>query len=115
MRDSDAEHLICVFSFTFVRGSQPVYSVLVLGVVVLQQHYAKTHKKKFKLFQEKNAWEKLLWQIGAVFILLILAPDRAPHNIQWTMIGSTLSLHWDPVVAMETESKVTGYLVSASL
>lgn len=31
------------------------------------------------------------------------------------MIGSTLSLHWDPVVAMETESKVTGYLVSASL
>uniref|UniRef100_H3CPH2 Contactin 3b n=1 Tax=Tetraodon nigroviridis TaxID=99883 RepID=H3CPH2_TETNG len=38
-------------------------------------------------------------------------PDRAPHNIQWTMIGSTLSLHWDPVVAMETESKVTGYLV----
>eukprot|EP00066_Takifugu_rubripes_P007930 XP_003973785.2 PREDICTED: contactin-3-like [Takifugu rubripes] len=38
-------------------------------------------------------------------------PDRAPHNIQWTMIGSTLSLHWDPVIAMETESKVTGYLV----
>lgn len=27
------------------------------------------------------------------------------------MVGSTLSLHWDPVVAMETESKVTGYLV----
>uniref|UniRef100_A0A8C4IE54 Contactin 3b n=1 Tax=Dicentrarchus labrax TaxID=13489 RepID=A0A8C4IE54_DICLA len=38
-------------------------------------------------------------------------PDRAPLNIQWTMIGSTLTLHWDPVVAMETESKVTGYLV----
>ncbi|XP_068598948.1 contactin-3 [Brachionichthys hirsutus] len=38
-------------------------------------------------------------------------PDQAPVNIQWTMIGSTLSLHWDPVVAMETESKVTGYLV----
>uniref|UniRef100_A0AAQ5Y6A6 Contactin 3b n=1 Tax=Amphiprion ocellaris TaxID=80972 RepID=A0AAQ5Y6A6_AMPOC len=37
-------------------------------------------------------------------------PDRAPLNIQWTMIGSTLTLHWDPVVAMETESKVTGYL-----
>lgn len=47
----------------------------------------------------------------AVLILPVLAPDRAPHNIQWTMIGSTLSLHWDPVVAMETESKVTGYLV----
>ncbi|MEQ2300542.1 hypothetical protein AMECASPLE_026769 [Ameca splendens] len=27
------------------------------------------------------------------------------------MIGSTLTLHWDHVVAMETESKVTGYLV----
>ncbi|KAM9859038.1 contactin-3 [Aulostomus maculatus] len=38
-------------------------------------------------------------------------PDQAPLNIQWTMIGSTLTLHWDPVVAMETESKVTGYLV----
>lgn len=46
---------------------------------------------------------------------LILAPDRAPRNIQWTMIGSTLSLHWDPVVAMETESKVTGYLVRANI
>uniref|UniRef100_A0A4W6FYD7 Contactin 3b n=1 Tax=Lates calcarifer TaxID=8187 RepID=A0A4W6FYD7_LATCA len=42
-------------------------------------------------------------------------PDRAPLNIQWTMIGSTLTLHWDPVVAMETESKVTGYLVGPSL
>lgn len=51
----------------------------------------------------------------AVLILPVLAPDRAPHNIQWTMIGSTLSLHWDPVVAMETESKVTGYLVCANL
>ncbi|XP_038155806.1 contactin-3 [Cyprinodon tularosa] len=38
-------------------------------------------------------------------------PDRAPLNIQWNMIGSTLTLHWDPVVAMETESKVAGYLV----
>lgn len=27
------------------------------------------------------------------------------------MIGSTLTLHWDPVLAMETESKVTGYSV----
>ncbi|KAK2914635.1 hypothetical protein Q8A73_005229 [Channa argus] len=38
-------------------------------------------------------------------------PDQAPVNIQWAMIGSTLTLHWDPVLAMETESKVTGYLV----
>ncbi|XP_040059796.2 contactin-3 [Gasterosteus aculeatus] len=38
-------------------------------------------------------------------------PDRAPLNIQWTMIGSTLTMQWDAVVAMETESRVTGYLV----
>ncbi|XP_056293946.1 contactin-3 [Pseudoliparis swirei] len=38
-------------------------------------------------------------------------PDRAPLNIQWTMIGSTFTMHWDAVVAMETESRVTGYLV----
>uniref|UniRef100_A0A3B5L197 Uncharacterized protein n=1 Tax=Xiphophorus couchianus TaxID=32473 RepID=A0A3B5L197_9TELE len=38
-------------------------------------------------------------------------PDRAPLNIQWSMIGSSLTLHWDPVVATEIESKVTGYLV----
>uniref|UniRef100_A0A3B5L194 Uncharacterized protein n=1 Tax=Xiphophorus couchianus TaxID=32473 RepID=A0A3B5L194_9TELE len=37
-------------------------------------------------------------------------PDRAPLNIQWSMIGSSLTLHWDPVVATEIESKVTGYL-----
>uniref|UniRef100_A0A8C6LAU4 Contactin 3b n=1 Tax=Nothobranchius furzeri TaxID=105023 RepID=A0A8C6LAU4_NOTFU len=41
-------------------------------------------------------------------------PDRGPLNIQWSMIGSTLTLHWDPVVTMETESKVTGYLVGPS-
>lgn len=29
------------------------------------------------------------------------------------MTGSTLTLQWDPVVPMETESKVTGYLVGA--
>uniref|UniRef100_A0AAQ6IHR6 Contactin 3b n=1 Tax=Anabas testudineus TaxID=64144 RepID=A0AAQ6IHR6_ANATE len=34
-----------------------------------------------------------------------------PLNIKWTMIGSTLTLHWDPVLTMETESKVTGYSV----
>lgn len=50
----------------------------------------------------------------AVLTLSVIAPDRAPHNIQWTMIGSTLSLHWDPVVAMETESKVIGYMVCAN-
>uniref|UniRef100_A0A3B5KU28 Uncharacterized protein n=1 Tax=Xiphophorus couchianus TaxID=32473 RepID=A0A3B5KU28_9TELE len=42
-------------------------------------------------------------------------PDRAPLNIQWSMIGSSLTLHWDPVVATEIESKVTGYLVGSGL
>lgn len=53
-----------------------------------------------------------IFMSGSFFFL---APDRAPLNIQWTMIGSMLTLHWDPVVAMETESKVTGYLVGPSM
>ncbi|CAJ1051823.1 contactin-3 [Xyrichtys novacula] len=38
-------------------------------------------------------------------------PDRAPLNVQWTISGSKLMIHWDPVVATEAESNVTGYLV----
>ncbi|KAM3877572.1 contactin-3 [Diretmus argenteus] len=38
-------------------------------------------------------------------------PGQPPLNVKWTMIGSTLTLHWDPVEAMDTESAVTGYLV----
>uniref|UniRef100_A0A667YL05 Contactin 3b n=1 Tax=Myripristis murdjan TaxID=586833 RepID=A0A667YL05_9TELE len=38
-------------------------------------------------------------------------PGQPPLNVEWTMIGSTLTLHWDPVVAMDTESEVTGYMV----
>ncbi|KAM4613377.1 contactin-3 isoform 2-T2 [Polymixia lowei] len=38
-------------------------------------------------------------------------PGQPPLNVEWTMIGSMLTLHWDPVVATETESQVTGYLV----
>lgn len=33
-------------------------------------------------------------------------------NVEWTMIGSQLSLYWEPVVATESESEVTGYQVS---
>lgn len=50
-----------------------------------------------------------------MFVGACLAPDRPPLNVQWTMVGSTLSLHWDPVVATETESKVTGYLVGPTV
>uniref|UniRef100_A0A3Q3WSB8 Uncharacterized protein n=1 Tax=Mola mola TaxID=94237 RepID=A0A3Q3WSB8_MOLML len=39
-------------------------------------------------------------------------PAQPPMNIEWTLIGSTLSLYWEPVVAMESESEVTGYQVS---
>ncbi|KAM6981136.1 contactin-3 [Aplochiton taeniatus] len=38
-------------------------------------------------------------------------PGQPPGNVEWTMIGSILTLHWDPVVAMETEAVVVGYLV----
>ncbi|CAL8339952.1 unnamed protein product [Lota lota] len=38
-------------------------------------------------------------------------PGQPPVNVEWTMTGSLLTLHWDPVVATETESPVTGYMV----
>ncbi|XP_041954684.1 contactin-3 [Alosa sapidissima] len=40
------------------------------------------------------------------------SPGQAPQNVEWTLIGSKLIVHWDPVVAMEMESEVTGYQVS---
>lgn len=40
------------------------------------------------------------------------APAQPPLNVEWTLIGSQLSLYWEPVVAMESESEVTGYQVS---
>ncbi|KAG8002756.1 Contactin-3 [Nibea albiflora] len=39
-------------------------------------------------------------------------PTQPPLNIEWTLIGSQLSLYWEPVVAMESESEVTGYQLS---
>lgn len=40
-----------------VRGSEPVYSVLVLGVV-LQRHYAKTPKKKVQAVSREECLRK---------------------------------------------------------
>lgn len=31
--------------------------------------------------------------------------------MEWNLIGSKLTVHWDPVVTMEMESEVTGYKV----
>uniref|UniRef100_A0A3B3VD10 Contactin-3-like n=1 Tax=Poecilia latipinna TaxID=48699 RepID=A0A3B3VD10_9TELE len=42
-------------------------------------------------------------------------PAQPPLNVEWTLIGSQLSLYWEPVVAMESESEVTGYQVSFSV
>lgn len=69
------------------------------------------------MFLQKDAFKKKATSISSVYLLLIsfVAPDRPPLNIQWNMIGSTLTLHWNPVVALETESKVTGYLVSPTI
>uniref|UniRef100_A0A3Q2D2Z1 Contactin-3-like n=1 Tax=Cyprinodon variegatus TaxID=28743 RepID=A0A3Q2D2Z1_CYPVA len=39
-------------------------------------------------------------------------PAQPPLNVEWTLIGSQLSLYWEPVVAMESESEVTGYQVN---
>ncbi|XP_018589568.2 contactin-3 [Scleropages formosus] len=38
-------------------------------------------------------------------------PGQPPANIEWTLFGSQLTLHWDPVTALEMESEVTGYQV----
>lgn len=43
------------------------------------------------------------------------APAQPPLNVEWTLIGSQLSLYWEPVVAMDSESEVTGYQVSVTL
>uniref|UniRef100_A0A3Q3MVK9 Contactin 3a, tandem duplicate 2 n=1 Tax=Mastacembelus armatus TaxID=205130 RepID=A0A3Q3MVK9_9TELE len=36
-------------------------------------------------------------------------PAQPPLNVEWTLIGFQLSLYWEPVLAMESESEVTGY------
>uniref|UniRef100_A0A8C5FQA4 Contactin 3b n=1 Tax=Gadus morhua TaxID=8049 RepID=A0A8C5FQA4_GADMO len=48
--------------------------------------------------------------VGIVSVCLV-APGQPPVNVEWSMTGSLLTLHWDPVVATETESPVTGYMV----
>ncbi|XP_069545152.1 contactin-3 isoform X4 [Brachyistius frenatus] len=39
-------------------------------------------------------------------------PAQPPLNVEWTLIGPQLSLYWEPVVAMDSESEVTGYQLS---
>lgn len=43
--------------------------------------------------------------------MFFLAPGQPPQNVEWTLIGSQLTLQWDPVVALDTEAEVTGYVV----
>uniref|UniRef100_A0A8C2GAF6 Contactin 3b n=1 Tax=Cyprinus carpio TaxID=7962 RepID=A0A8C2GAF6_CYPCA len=38
-------------------------------------------------------------------------PGQPPQNVEWNLTGSQLVLQWDPVIALETESEVTGYIV----
>ncbi|XP_066519522.1 contactin-3 [Hoplias malabaricus] len=38
-------------------------------------------------------------------------PGQPPQNVEWSLIGSQLTLQWDPVIALDTESEVTGYVV----
>uniref|UniRef100_A0A669D6I3 Contactin-3 n=1 Tax=Oreochromis niloticus TaxID=8128 RepID=A0A669D6I3_ORENI len=39
-------------------------------------------------------------------------PSQPPMNVGWNLMGSQLSVYWEPVVAMESESDVLGYQVS---
>ncbi|XP_029429716.1 contactin-2 isoform X2 [Rhinatrema bivittatum] len=36
-------------------------------------------------------------------------PNRTPANISWKLTGSSISMKWDPLVALRNESSVTGY------
>ncbi|KAK3557197.1 hypothetical protein QTP70_024673, partial [Hemibagrus guttatus] len=38
-------------------------------------------------------------------------PGQPPQNVEWTLIGSQLTLQWDPVIALDTEAEVTGYVI----
>lgn len=42
------------------------------------------------------------------------APGQPPLNVEWNLIGSKLTVHWESVISLEMESEVTGYQVSAS-
>lgn len=46
-----------------------------------------------------------------LFCFICSAPGQPPQNVEWNLIGSQLILQWDPVIALETESEVTGYIV----
>lgn len=48
----------------------------------------------------------------ALFLSISPAPGQPPQNVEWTLIGSQLTLQWDPVIALDTEAEVTGYVVS---
>lgn len=50
-----------------------------------------------------------------VIFRVTLAPGQPPVNVEWNLIGSKLTVHWDPVVTMEMESEVTGYKVSSCI
>uniref|UniRef100_A0A3B4FII7 Contactin-3-like n=1 Tax=Pundamilia nyererei TaxID=303518 RepID=A0A3B4FII7_9CICH len=39
-------------------------------------------------------------------------PSQPPMNVGWNLMGSQLSVYWEPVVAMESESEVLGYQLS---
>uniref|UniRef100_A0A8C2A360 Contactin 3a, tandem duplicate 1 n=1 Tax=Cyprinus carpio TaxID=7962 RepID=A0A8C2A360_CYPCA len=39
-------------------------------------------------------------------------PGQPPLNVEWNLIGSKLTVHWEPVISLEMESDVTGYQVS---
>uniref|UniRef100_A0A671KYQ7 Contactin-3-like n=1 Tax=Sinocyclocheilus anshuiensis TaxID=1608454 RepID=A0A671KYQ7_9TELE len=41
-------------------------------------------------------------------------PGQPPLNVEWNLIGSKLTVHWEPVISLEMESDVTGYQVNAS-
>uniref|UniRef100_A0A8C6Q6X1 Contactin 3 n=1 Tax=Nothobranchius furzeri TaxID=105023 RepID=A0A8C6Q6X1_NOTFU len=88
----------------------PITPERVLGYEVLFTHI---NGNRYHTQHNSERSSSPLSHLKAVF-LCRAAPAQPPLNVEWTLIGSQLSLYWEPVVAMESESEVTGYQVSFS-
>lgn len=47
------------------------------------------------------------------FFVFSLAPSQPPGKVMWNTSNSKIILNWEQVKALENESEVTGYKVSA--
>lgn len=51
--------------------------------------------------------------IMSILCFLLSAPSQPPVKVMWNTSNSKIILNWEQVKALENESEVTGYKVSA--